>query len=72
MHPWTVIEETIPTKVIKPRTKVPYLTDDLLHLKRSVVSTAMQKGWHSQGLGKYTKLRNQVTSAYALPKSLLP
>ena len=28
----TVIEETIPTKVIKPRTKVPYLTDDLLHL----------------------------------------
>ena len=30
----TVITETIPTKQIKPKTKVPYLIDELLHLVR--------------------------------------
>lgn len=30
----TVMADTIPSKQIKSKTKVPYLTDDLLHLVR--------------------------------------
>ena len=68
----TVIEETIPTKVIKPRTKVPYLTDDLLHLvkKKCRLYNHAKRVGTTKAWGKYTKIRNRVTSALRSAKKV--
>ena len=52
----TVMTETIPTKQFKLRSKVPYLTDKLLHFVRKNGSLQSRKtGWHSQSMIKVHK-----------------
>ena len=61
----TVMKDTIPTKFIKPKTSVPYLTNDLHHLVRK--KCRLYKHAKEAGTGsawaKYAKVRNCVTSA---------
>lgn len=60
----TVMAETIPTKQIKPKTKVPYLTTELLHLvrKKCRLHKHAKRVGTSRAWTKYTKVRNRVTS----------
>ena len=70
----TVIADTIRTKCIKPKSKVPYrLTDDFIHLVRK----KCRLFWHAKRVGtaiawaKYTKVRISVTSALCSTKKNL-
>ena len=60
-----VISDTIPSKQIKPKTKVPYLTADLLHLvrKKSRLFRFAKQSGTTTAWSKYTKIRNRLTSA---------
>ena len=60
----TIMTETIPTKRIRPRTKVPYLTDELLHIVRKkchLYNHAKRVG-SARAWTKYTRIRNRVTN----------
>ena len=62
----------VDTMYTKPKTKLPYLSDDLLHLVRRKCRLYS----HSKRVGtarawtKYTKLRNRVTSALRSAKNV--
>ena len=67
----TVMKDTIPTKFIKPKTSVPYLTNDLRHLvkkKCRLYKHAKEVGTGS-AWAKYAKVRNCVTSALRSAKN---
>ena len=68
----TVIADTIPTKCIKPKSKVPYLTDDLIHLvrKKCRLFRLAKRVGTAKAWAKYTKLRNRVTSALRSAKKI--
>ena len=68
----TVMEETIPTKQIKPKTKVPYLTEELLHLvrKKCRLHKHAKRVGTSRAWTKYTKVRNRVTSELRSAKKI--
>lgn len=66
------MRDTIPTKKIKPKTKIPYLTGDLLHLVRKkyrLYNHAKRVGT-ARAWFKYTKVRNHVTSALRSAKKV--
>ena len=67
-----MIEDTIPTKLIKPKTKVPYLTDDLLHLvkKKCRLYSHTKRVGTAKAWARYTKLRNRVTSILRSAKKI--
>lgn len=47
----TIITETIPSRKIKPKSKVPYTTADLVHLVRKKAPLQpSQKNWNEQGM----------------------
>ena len=67
-----VMRDTIPTKQIKPKTKIPYLTDELLHLVRKkyrLYNHAKRVGT-ARAWSKYTKIRNCVTGALRSAKKI--
>ena len=68
----TIIDETIPSKRIKPKTKVPYLTADLLYLVRKKCRLFKQakKAGTDKAWSKYSKIRNKVTSALRTAKKV--
>ena len=68
----TIIDETIPSKQIKPKTKVPYLTADLLYLVRKKCRLFKQakKAGTDKAWSKYSKIRNKVTSALRTAKKV--
>ena len=65
-------ERNHPTKKIKPKTKIPYLTYDLLHLvrKKNCQYNHAKRVGTARAWFKYTKIQNQVTSALRSTKKI--